>query len=137
MPRLIILAKNNSVRQINIASAITTIGRAQYAQVRIDSNHVSRHHAVIQWEGSRFVLTDMGSRNGTYVNNTKVSNQPLFNGDSIAVGDCQLRFLFSSSLLLPGEALRLLTMPGDLAQMDARARRNERARRAEHPALLG
>jgi pSer/pThr/pTyr-binding forkhead associated (FHA) protein len=72
MARLIILARNSSVRQVNIASPITTIGRSGSNSVCIDSQRVSRHHAAIEWTGEHFMLTDMGSRNGTYVNNEKV-----------------------------------------------------------------
>lgn len=119
MPRLIILARNNSVRQVNIEGAITTIGRSGSNRVCIDSERVSRHHAAIQWLGDRFMLTDMGSRNGTYVNNEKIFSHPLDNGDAITVGDCKLRFLHSSRVVPVGEALRLLTLPDDLPQFDS------------------
>ena len=39
------------------------------------------------------MLTDMGSRNGTYVNREKVSSRVLRDGDAIEVGDCEIRFL--------------------------------------------
>lgn len=136
MPRLIVLARNSSVRQVNIASPVTTIGRAAYAQVRINSDRVSRHHAVIQWDGDRFVLTDMGSRNGTFVNYGKVTNHALTNGDAISIGDCQLRFLYSSSLLLPGEALRLLTMPDELPSIDSSIRLRRSSGRDDRRAFL-
>ncbi len=98
MARLIILARNSSVRQVNIASPITTIGRSGSNSVCIDSQRVSRHHAAIEWTGEHFLLTDMGSRNGTYVNNEKVRSHALVNGDAIVVGDCQLRFLLQPGL---------------------------------------
>jgi len=115
MARLIILARHSSVRQVNIAGGITTIGRSTGNNVCIDSDRVSRHHAAIEWTGDRFVLTDMGSRNGTYVNNEKVRAHALSNGDAITVGDCQLRFLYSRALP-PVDALRLMTEPGRLVE---------------------
>lgn len=114
MPRLIILAPHSSVRQVNIAGPITTIGRAHTNGVCIGSDRVSRHHAAIQWIGERYMLTDMGSRNGTYVNNAKVKTHALAHGDAIMVGDCQLRFLDNTRVFVQAEALRLLTVPEDL-----------------------
>ena len=123
MARLIILARNSSVRQVNIAGPITTIGRSGSNSVCIDSQRVSRHHAAIEWTGDSFVLTDMGSRNGTYVNNQKVTAHALANGDAITVGDCQLRFLYSR-MLPPVDALRLMTRPGELLEVDAQMARS-------------
>jgi pSer/pThr/pTyr-binding forkhead associated (FHA) protein len=69
------------------------------------------------------MLTDMGSRNGTYVNNEKVRARALVNGDAIVVGDCQLRFLYSRALP-PVDALRLMTQPGELMGVDAHMARS-------------
>ena len=123
MARLIILARHSSVRQVNIAGPITTIGRSGSNSVCIDSERVSRHHAAIEWTGDRFMLTDMGSRNGTYVNNEKVRAHALSNGDAIVVGDCQLRFLYSQPLP-PADALRLMTLPDHLMAIDAQMARS-------------
>ena len=119
MPRLIVLARNSSVRQINIAGPSTTLGRAADNRVCIESDKVSRRHALIQWSGDRYVLSDLGSRNGSYVNGEKVSGSlPLGNGDSIVLGDCQLRFLYSTQMLPQAEALRLVTRAGELVKLD-------------------
>ena len=130
MARLIILARHSSVRQVNIAGPLTTIGRSGSNSVCIDSQRVSRHHAAIEWTGDRFMLTDMGSRNGTYVNNEKVRAHALCNGDAIIVGDCQLRFLYSRALP-PADALRLMTLPGHLVEADAQMARSVNRRLPE------
>ncbi|MDR6537413.1 FHA domain-containing protein [Variovorax soli] len=138
MPRLIVLARNSSVRQINIDGPSTSIGRAAGNRVCIDSDKVSRQHALIEWTGDRYLLTDLGSRNGTCVNNERVlDSRPLGNGDAITVGDCQLRFLYSTRMLPTAEALRLVTVAGGLVQLDALAPAawgGERGR--ETPSLL-
>ena len=138
MPRLIVLARNSSVRQVNIAGPSTTIGRAVGNRVCIDSDKVSRQHALIEWTGDRYLLADLGSRNGTYLNDERViGTRPLGNGDAITVGDCQLRFLYSTTVLPPAEALRLVTVPGDLDQLDAQPRRTwVRPRKRESLSLL-
>jgi len=110
MSRLIVLSRHGSVRQVNIKGPITTIGRDPSCGVHIDSLGVSRHHAAIHWTGDRFVLTDLASRNGTFVNKVRIRERALANGDAISTGDCQLRFLYETRALPAEEALRLVTL---------------------------
>jgi pSer/pThr/pTyr-binding forkhead associated (FHA) protein len=117
MARLIILARHGSVRQVNLAGPITTIGRSQSNNVCVDSDRVSRHHAAIQWTGQHYILTDMGSRNGTYVNRERVRAHELVNGDVILVGDCQLRFLCNRRVEVPVDAMRLMPAPDEFLQL--------------------
>ena len=117
MSRLIILARHGSVRQVNIKSPVTAIGRDPECEVCIDSLGVSRRHATIHWTGDRFVLSDMESFNGTFVNNQRIEAHALRNGDAITMGDCQMRFLYSSKALPSEEALRLVTLSEDPIEM--------------------
>ena len=119
MARLIILARHGSVRQVNLAGPITTIGRSLSNNVCIESDRVSRHHAAIQWTGEHYILTDMGSRNGTYVNDERVRAQELRSGDVILVGDCRLRFLCNSKAAVPVDAMRLMPTPDEFLQLVA------------------
>jgi hypothetical protein len=119
MSRLIVLTRHGSVRQVNIQGPITTIGRDPACGVHIDSLGVSRHHAAIHWTGDRFVLTDLASRNGTFVNKARIRERALKNGDAIGAGDCQLRFLYANTVLPAVDALRLVTMPDELVNLDA------------------
>ncbi|NDZ15798.1 hypothetical protein C7T35_34685 [Variovorax sp. WS11] len=125
MSRLIILARHGSVRQVNIQGAITMIGRDLECDVQIDSLGVSRRHATIHWTGDRFVLTDLESFNGTFVNSERVWEHPLKNGDAIAMGECQLRFLYSSKALPSEDALRLVTRVDDLHDLHAGRERSD------------
>ena len=63
-------------------------------------------------------LKDLGSRNGTFVNGVKIESQVLANGDSIKIGDCEMRFLVSDQQYSQIEALRLLTVPGLLVDIE-------------------
>lgn len=122
MPRLIILPKGQSVRQVNIKGSLTTIGRSEANSLVLESDRVSRAHAVIEWDGDHYSLIDAGSRNGTFVNGTRVQRQTLRNGDTISIGDCEMRFLYDTRALPEGQALRLVTIPGALADLDAMAK---------------
>jgi len=55
--------------------------------------HVSHRHARLDDQGGQWVITDLGSTNGTYVNEQRVSRQVLQAGDEIRLGGTSLRFL--------------------------------------------
>lgn len=62
-----------------------TIGRGDNNTIVINSPKVSRNHAVIEWNGERFVVRDLRSSNGTFVNGERVTNMPypLKHGDEL------------------------------------------------------
>ena len=74
------------------------LGRALETGVRINDSKVSRMHAVIrktsEENSSRleYVLTDLESRNGTFLNGHRVTQEKLHNGDKIMIGEHILRF---------------------------------------------
>jgi len=68
------------------------IGRAPSATVQVDDDLVSRKHCRIFFEGGYYVLEDLQSKNGTWVNGERVSSTPLFDGDVVTIGRQQLRF---------------------------------------------
>lgn len=76
---------------IRITSYKTIIGRRN-ADVVIDDLDVSRQHAVIERYAERFLVRDLGSTNGTYVNHRKVEAEFLRSGDVIKVGATRLTF---------------------------------------------
>src|SRR5258706_13735982 len=51
------------------------IGRSENADLRIDNGSVSRQHACLAIEGDGITVEDLGSQNGTYVNDAKVSGE--------------------------------------------------------------
>src|SRR5262245_24800760 len=75
-----------------------TLGRALAADVRVNDTKVSRKHAKITVSETtesgltEYTLTDLNSRNGTYLNGRKIKSQPLRNGDKISLGEHILRF---------------------------------------------
>lgn len=68
------------------------IGRDRDNDVVLDSRVVSAHHAVVRQFGDQFVITDLGSRNGTYVNGAEIRRGELKDGDAIWIGDQRLSF---------------------------------------------
>lgn len=69
------------------------IGRSSRADLPIDQESMSRQHAQIVWSGDRHVIRDLGSTNGTFVNDQPVSERPLADGDQIKVGRSILKYM--------------------------------------------
>ena len=70
-----------------------TIGRQVDNDLVLDIPELSRHHALIALDGGRYLLNDLHSRNGTYLNRAAVTRPaPLRDGDEIQLGTVKLRF---------------------------------------------
>lgn len=84
--------------------ALTTddviIGRDLGADVILDAQHVSRQHArvYLREEGDGRGLEDLGSTNGTYLNDEPVTDRPLQSGDLIQVGEVIFKYLAGDDL---------------------------------------
>jgi pSer/pThr/pTyr-binding forkhead associated (FHA) protein len=76
-------------------SESTLIGRDPACDILIDEQEVSRQHAVIQSKSGRYLLSDLDSTNGVYVNNIKIKSAVLKQGDLIQVGSCVFQFFWS------------------------------------------
>jgi len=68
------------------------IGRADDCDLVVAEPAVSRRHCEIVWEHVQYVLRDLGSANGTFVNGEQVQAAPLRDGDLVEMGFVQLRF---------------------------------------------
>ncbi|WP_433062676.1 FHA domain-containing protein [Dactylosporangium sp. CS-033363] len=64
------------------------------AVVALDDRDVSRRHARLEFDGDRLVLTDLGSTNGTFVNDVRVTRHVLEAGDRLRIGRYELAFWF-------------------------------------------
>lgn len=77
---------------IGLRRGVLGIGRDPRNELILSDEQVSRHHAQIRREPEGFVIYDLGSKNGTYVNDQPVTRCLLRNGDEIRVGDTILTF---------------------------------------------
>jgi pSer/pThr/pTyr-binding forkhead associated (FHA) protein len=71
----------------------TSAGRHPDSDIFLDDVTVSRRHAEFRREGGEFVVIDVGSLNGTYVNREPVDQAVLANGDEVQIGKFRLVFL--------------------------------------------
>lgn len=88
MPSLFVIQGFNKGTRYDLAAheGAVTIGRESGNLVRLDDNEVSRRHAEIRRVGQGFVVGDLKSSNGTYLNNRKVERAELSSGDQIQIG---------------------------------------------------
>jgi pSer/pThr/pTyr-binding forkhead associated (FHA) protein len=74
----------------------TSAGRHPDSDIFLDDVTVSRRHAEFRREGGEFVVIDVGSLNGTYVNREPVDSAVLAGGDEVQIGKFRLVFLTGS-----------------------------------------
>lgn len=78
-----------------LKSSLTRIGRSRHNDIVIASDAVSRHHAEIERQGSEIIVRDLGSTNGTFINDglERTNECRLNRGDQIRIGETVLKFL--------------------------------------------
>lgn len=72
---------------------VVTVGRHPESDIFLDDITVSRRHAEFRRTEHTFLVADVGSLNGTYVNGTRTEQQELVHGDNVQVGKFRLKAL--------------------------------------------
>lgn len=93
MPKLVVQGGEKKGMHFRITDEPITIGRDPSNSVVLSDLLVSRRHARISAEAQGFVIEDLGSVNGTFVNDQSVARQVLQVGDTITLGKTPIRFL--------------------------------------------
>lgn len=80
-------------KEFVIDKGLLRIGSKKENNVVIADDTVSRHHAVIEEKKGQYVIKDLGSTNGTFVNGLRISEAFLNEGSIIKLGNTELRFI--------------------------------------------
>jgi pSer/pThr/pTyr-binding forkhead associated (FHA) protein len=79
------------------------LGRAEANTIRLTDRNVSRNHAILKKNGQGWLVKDLASYNGTYVNGVRVAGEQLVsNGDIVQLGDYRLELIDESTLAPTG-----------------------------------
>jgi predicted component of type VI protein secretion system len=69
------------------------IGREEGLDITLQDPESSRRHARVTWQAGQFIIEDMGSTNGTFVNGVQITSPQILNaGDSVGIGQTALVF---------------------------------------------
>ena len=96
-PRIAAITGKLDDTVISMNEGPVLIGRQAGATLKIGNASVSRRHAVIEKDGDRFIIADLGSRNGTFVNDVPVRRRELHHGDRVRIGESQFFFLYEET----------------------------------------
>lgn len=124
MPSLILQFEDRVLKEYVVGLSVT-IGRLPDNTVIIDNPAVSSHHACVFRDGDHFIVEDLQSTNGTFVNEKPVTRHTLQNGDVVQVGKHKLVFdqMASSEPAVSDELDSVLSNLGDTVYLDTKQHR--------------
>jgi len=127
MAKLSLMFENKLMKEVSIGDRPVTIGRSPDNDLPVDNLAVSNYHARIYFEGSRLVVEDLDSLNGTFVNDLRVERATLHDGDSIWIGKHHIRVDATADTAIPWETGRKpasATKINETMVLDTKARRD-------------
>jgi pSer/pThr/pTyr-binding forkhead associated (FHA) protein len=124
MTKIILKFKDKVLQEISVEKELITIGRKRDNDIEIDNLAVSGHHARIFKMEDWYLIEDLDSLNGTFVNGKMIKESPLKNGDEILIGKHVLKFLSTDvstsrepeAVLKKGEASETMVIDSKVQQ---------------------
>jgi diguanylate cyclase (GGDEF)-like protein len=95
-PCLVVIAGPGLGRRLDLGAPVVEIGRGDDCTFAVPGDQVSRKHASIHRILGKYVVADLGSTNGTFVNGERIEQQSLKDGDQIRVGELVLKYMESN-----------------------------------------
>ncbi len=111
---LVVIYGDDLGRRVPLGPEPCIMGRSSKCDVQLDQESVSRNHARIQRQRANYVISDMGSTNGTYVIDELIDEVVLRDGDQVKVGRTIFKFIVSGNMEAQyhEEIYRLMTVDG-------------------------
>ena len=90
--RLVCMTGPNKGKVYYLLGKRVVIGRSENADIQIIDSKISREHAEITFAGGSYVITDLGSPNGVVVNDQKIVQRKLAEGEKIVIGQSVFKY---------------------------------------------
>jgi hypothetical protein len=94
---IILTHHGKGMHELTLEQPRLMMGRAEDNDLCINNTNVSRHHAILVRHGAAALLMDMNSKNGTYVNSQRITDQVVVHNDIITIGIHQIKFVAPSA----------------------------------------
>lgn len=108
LPSLEVVEGRAKQRVLSLNRPRIRIGRSSHSDLVLDDDEVSRTHAEISFQNGRYVLADLNSRNGVYLDTARITKAPLAPGNRIRLGSSVLSFVQDLPAVPEAERLALL-----------------------------
>jgi len=126
MAKLSLMFEAKLVKEVPIGNRPVSIGRSPDNDIPIDNLAISNYHARVYYEGSRLVVEDLDSLNGTFVNDLRIERATLHDGDSIWIGKHHIKVDATADAAIPWDTGRKAAAPkiNETMVLDTKARRD-------------
>jgi pSer/pThr/pTyr-binding forkhead associated (FHA) protein len=119
MAKLVILNQGMTGRSHELTVDRTTIGRVDDNTFHIQDASVSSHHCEVHLRGPDILIRDLNSTNGTFINNEKISEAILKPGQTLRLGQVEIKLDSGEATTLPPAAASPGTTQSKPRQVDA------------------
>lgn len=103
MPKLVVLTEELKGRTYELKVDRTTVGRVEDNAFQIAEPSVSSHHCEVLLRGNDVVIKDLNSTNGTFINGQKIVEEVLKPGQTLRLGQIDLRLEDAGGAAPPGK----------------------------------
>jgi pSer/pThr/pTyr-binding forkhead associated (FHA) protein len=91
----------HQMRTVPVAGPVVNLGRRFGNELVLDDMRVSRAHAQLRYIGGRFILFDLDSSGGTFINGQRITQSVLYSGDVISLAGVEVIFKISDDVPRP------------------------------------
>ncbi len=112
---LLLLDGGKVAKQVRLGDGRCVIGRGEDTDLTLSGKEISRHHAAVLYRDERYVIEDLNSTNGTFVNGKKADCTVLGHGDEITIGDHTIVFDDGTSSLFNIDETEVARSGGETA----------------------